>query len=470
MSLPNTHLGSRGVGALLRERKKLHFIGIGGVHMASLARMARARGWQASGSDLRESTRIGELRRAGIPVLIGHRAANLREAEAVIYTLALSPDNPEYLAALEKGLPVISRAELLGYLTQEMASRICVAGSHGKSTVCAMLADIFVRAGRAPTVLCGAQMPQYGSAFLEGEGSDCILEACEYGDSHLALSPTTALVLNLDFDHADYFESIDALASSFARFAALAGPLGNVICNAEDAALCTALAAAPGRRLTFGLSCGDCHAEKITYVAGRGQFSLIVCGERQGEVCLRVPGEHNVKNALAAALTAAVHGIPYPTICAALSQFSGASRRLSYRGRLRGAALYDDYAHHPAEIVAGIDTARKMAGTGRVFVVFQPHTYTRTAALFGELCTALSRADRVFVADIYPARETDTLGMSAARLAEGIGAHAAYVGDNAAILGALLREVTPADTVLIMGAGDIDRIFTQICPKDFTLA
>ncbi len=468
MSLQNTYFGHEAIGDLLAGRRRLWFIGIAGVQMASLARAAKIRGFTVGGSDLRESAEVRELRRLGIPVRIGQRAEHLRGYDAVIYTLAISPENPEYKEALEKGIPLLSRADFLDYLCADFSNRVGVAGSHGKSTVCAMLASIFTQAGRSPTVFCGAKMTQFSSAALFGRGQDCIFEACEYGDSFLALSPTTVLLLNLDFDHADYFADRNAVAKSFAAFAARAGTLGNVVYNAEDKALAESLQKAPGRALGFGLHTGDCQAKDLRYTEGRGVFSLDIAGKDCGEVRLAVPGEHNVKNALAAALVAALCGVEEGAIRKGLSAFPGVGRRLSPRGSFHGARVLDDYAHHPTEIEASITTARAMAPKGRIFVVFQPHTYSRTAALFRPLCDALRSADRIFLTDIYPAREQDTLGMHARQLAERIGEHAAFFESAAAVKQALAEQLCPGDTVVLMGAGDIDRIFADFCAKDFT--
>ncbi len=443
----------------------MHFIGIGGVHMSALARMAQKRGFLVSGSDTAENTRILALHKEGIRAYIGHDTAALHSCDAVVYTLAISPEDPEYRYAVEHGILTVSRADFLGFITNTYQNRIGVSGSHGKSTVCAMLAEIFRAAGRSPTVFCGAEMAAFGSAVLLGEGKDCIFEACEYSDSLLSLSPTVALVLNLDFDHADYFADLDAVGKSFSLFAKRADC---VISCAEDVPLQAVLQEAL-HPLTFGLCLGDCKAEGLFYDRGCGRFFLHVGEKCLGEIRLCVPGEHNVKNALAAALAASHCGIEDDIICHALSRFSGAERRMSYRGKLRGAPVFDDYAHHPTEITASIRTARSMREGGRVLAVFQPHTFSRTAALFDDFCQALSMADRVLVCDIYPARETDTLGMSAERLAEAVGEKARYAGDFAATAAALCAEVQEADTVLLMGAGDVDRIFTHFCAKDFTL-
>lgn len=461
MAIGNTFLGPAAIRALLRDRRRLWFIGIGGVHMSALALAAARRGFTVGGSDSAESPRLEKLRREGLPVVVGHDAARLDDRDAVIYTLAVAEDDPEYLGAIGRGLPLFSRADFLSFLAADYRVRIGVSGSHGKSTVTAMLAGIFTAAGRRPAVFCGAELPRVGSPLLDGGGEDCIFEACEYKDSFLCFSPTVALVLNMDLDHTDYFPDLAALSRSFAAFATLPGECGTVIVNAEDAPAAAAVADSPAKVYTFGLSRGDCHARDLRYEGGRGVFSVCLMDKICGEVRLAVPGEHNVKNALAAILAAATAGVPVPVILSSLGGFTGAARRMESRGTWCGARVFDDYAHHPAEIEASLAAAAQITPkTGRIFAVFQPHTYSRTVALFEGFCRALRRADRVFVADIYPARETDTLGMSAAKLAAGVGPRAAYVGDLAAIAAALRQELTAGDTLLLMGAGDVDRIFT----------
>jgi len=272
--------------------------------MHALALACHARGFEVAGSDLHASKTTRALCAQGIGVQIGHHPNAVAEYDAAIYTLAIREDDPEYQAAVRLGIPVLSRADLLGFLASTYPCRIAVAGSHGKSTVTAMLADIFHLAERDPTVFCGAELP-CGTAARLGKGEDCIMEACEYGNSFLALAPTHALILNVDFDHADFFADVDSFRDAFSAFAALPPKTGTVIFCAEEENAARAASAARGKRRSFGLSRGDCHAENLQYVAGRGEFSLVLDGSSVGTVRLRVPGEHNVKNALAAALCAA---------------------------------------------------------------------------------------------------------------------------------------------------------------------
>ena len=469
MALQNTRKSAFEIARALEGKGRLFFIGIGGVHMASLAIFSQKRGFFVGGSDRAESEATARLCRAGIEVRIGHDEAAIEGYDAVIYTLAIDPENPEYRAAVERGLPLFSRADYLGYLMSLYPRRIGVAGSHGKSTVTAMLAEIFVEAGRDPVVFCGAPMRRFGGGLLAGEGGDFLFEACEYEDSFLSFSPTLAVILNLRHDHVDYFPDMQSFKKSFAAFGALPGEQGTVLYPAGDADCLEALSATPARRATFGLCGGDFTVRQLRLERGRAVFTLVLCGVAAGEVRLRVPGEHNLLNALAAAGAAYLSGVEPRAIVRGLCEFGGAGRRMEYRGRLCGAPIYDDYAHHPDEILATLTAARQMNGKGRLFAVFQSHTYSRTAAFLPEIGAALRLADRVLVAPIYPARETDTLGMSGERIAASVGERASAHGSIAEIARCLSQEVAPHDTVVVMGAGDIDRIFGEFSAKDFTL-
>ena len=470
MALPNTRYGADAIAAAVAGKRKLWFIGIGGVHMASMALLAAERGFAVAGSDRAAGEGTARLSAAGIPVYFGHEAARVVGFDAVIYTLAISPDNPEYKAAVHMGLPLFSRADFLSFLMGAYPCRVGVAGSHGKSTVTAMLAEIFAVAGRAPTVFCGAPLRGAGASVWQERGQDFIFEACEYEDSFLCFSPTLAVILNVGYDHVDYFASPGAVEGSFAAFAGLPGERGRVLYNAEDEAAFRCVRGSGSVCHSFGIERGDYRAEEVSFFEGRGRFvPVLPSGERLETVSLRVVGRHNVANAMAALAAAHLCGVPPRAILTGLAAFGGAGRRMEYRGMLRGARLYDDYAHHPDEIAATLAAARQMVGNGRLFAVFQSHTYSRTAAFFREICAALQAADRVLIAPIYAARETDTRGMHAAALAAGVGEKASAPGELPAIAAMLLTELMPGDMAVIMGAGDIDRIFGEFSGKHFTL-
>ena len=467
MILPNTQYGAA-LEEMLGAGKRLWFIGIGGVQMASMALRASRCGFSVAGSDRVASERTQQLQEAGIAVSFGHNASRIVGADAVIYTLAISPDNPEYRAALALGIPTVSRADFLSYLMREHPYRIAVAGSHGKSTVTAMLAEIFLAAGRDPTVLCGAPLCRRGSAMIEGGGGDFIFEACEYRNSYHCFSPTLGVILNADHDHVDFFETPDALERSLTSFA---GKCERVLVNGEDGRALSAVKKSGVPFASFGLKSGDFSPRMGTFSQGRGHFCVqMPNGAHSPQIALRVAGEHNVANAVAAFGAAVLCGVPAEAAALGLSAFRGAGRRMEYRGMIRGARVFDDYAHHPREIEATLRAAREMAeGKGRLLAVFQSHTYSRTAAFFADICAALRLADRVMVAEIYPARETETRGMSAARLAAGIGDIAVAPGSMAARAAALLAELAPGDLAVVMGAGDIDRLFGEFSEKHFTL-
>ncbi len=470
MSLPNTRVGASGIAAALTGKKKLFFIGIGGVHMAPMAERAMEMGYEVSGSDRIRSPAVARLAALGIPVYHGHDAARVVGADAVIYTLAVSAENPEYTAARRLGIPTFSRADFLSFLTAAYSCRIGVSGSHGKSTVTAMLAHILLAAGRAPAVFCGAPLREGTSGLLSGGGDYAVLEACEYQDSFLCLAPTLALLLNVEQDHVDYFPDRQALERSFSAFAALPGAGGRVLYNAEDEACVRCIEKSPAACFSFGVERGDFHTRLRGYDRGCADFvPVLPSGEAGERITLRVVGRHNVCNAIAAYGAAVLCGVEGACISRALSGFRGAGRRMEYRGLLRGAVVYDDYAHHPTEVRAALAAARQLAGEGRLLAVFQSHTYSRTAAFFGELCDALRGADRVLIPPIYAARERDTLGMSAEGLAAGVGEQALPVPDLATAAAILERAVAPGDLVLIMGAGDVDGIFSNFSGKHFTL-
>jgi UDP-N-acetylmuramate--alanine ligase len=387
----------------------------------------------------------------------------------VVYTVAISATQPEYLEAMRRGLPLISRANYMGYLMEAYRVRIGVAGTHGKSTTTGMLTSIYMAADADPTVLCGAKVPCIDSAFREGGMDTMLFEACEYMDSFLDFCPTVALILNAELDHVDYFRDFAQMQRSFAAYADRVGDTGTVITNADDRGATEALAQTRGRLVTFGVEQdADYRATQISVDSeGVGQqFSLVCRGEYLGRISLGVTGRHNVYNALAAAAAARESGICMRAITAGLASFGGVSRRMEYKGMLGSAAVYDDYAHHPTEIRASIDAARALCRK-RLVCVFQSHTYSRTAALFDDFAAALSRADRVIVAPIYAAREQNTSGVREAALAEAIrqrgtpACHGESLADTAALLHEQLQD---GDTVLIMGAGDIDRMYPLLFP------
>ncbi len=457
MTLYNTGLGAHAVNTLLTGRKKLYFIGIGGVQMRALATLSRSRGYEVAGCDDAPAARAS-LAAEGFALDAPDERSLLADADAAVYSLAIGAEHPTYRAAAALGVPVLSRADLLAHLMSPYQTRVCIAGSHGKSTVTAMLAHILTLAGRDPTVIAGAALPDTGTPLRIGNGDTAIAEACEYRDSYLALSPTHGTLLSFDLDHVDYFESEAALSHSFAAFGARCGTL---VASGEDQ-VCAEIAQKHPNGVTFGIGTGDVCARELRADKGLYTFRLVLHGTDVGELTLRVAGKHNVKNALAAAALACSLGVAPDVTLAALASFSGVARRLSPRGVFRGASLIEDYAHHPREVAAALAAVQECAHTGRIFAVFEPHTYSRTAAFLAPLADALRAADRVLVTDIYPAREQNTVGVTPDDLVARIGTHATHAGDLAATARALAREIAPLDTVLLMSAGNTAPFFDAL--------
>ncbi|MBQ9783799.1 MAG: UDP-N-acetylmuramate--L-alanine ligase [Clostridia bacterium] len=463
MATENTHLGAERIDALLQNCKSIFFIGIGGINMSSLAHLTHRRGYRVGGSDRTRTALTERLAAEGIQVLYAHDRTNVADYDAVVYTVAISPDNPEYQAARERGIPCISRADYLGYLMTGYQRRIGIAGMHGKSSCTSMCAQALIEAGADPTVLSGAELSVMNGAYRVGGQENFVFEACEYMDSFLDFNPTVAVILNIEMDHVDYFKSMEQIRASYARYAALTGDGGYAVYNGDDGEVCCALEEYRGNRITFGIEAEDVdfRAVRITSRRGRYAFDVLHRGEIFCHVQLSVTGYHHIYNALATVAVCHLCGVTPEKIESGLLRFSGARRRMEWKGTLGGADVYDDYGHHPTEIRATLEGARGIPEQGgRLFCVYQPHTYSRTAALFEEFSTAFAHADRVLLVDIYAARETDTLGVSSEKLANAIGIKATYAGDvrNAADL--LCREVREGDAVVVMGAGDVYRIFS----------
>ena len=467
MSTPNTHYG-RQLQDMLASVDAIYFLGIGGISMSSLAMLTSRRGIRAAGYDRTRSDVTGKLEAAGIPVYDEADPSHLDGFGAVVYTVAIAEDHVEYVEAQKRGLPLISRADYLGYLMLDYRDRIGIAGSHGKSTATCMCAQIFMSAMNDPTVMSGAPMRSMGGAFRLGGQESMIFEACEYKDSFLDFNPNVAVILNCELDHVDYFKDMQQIRASFAAFAERTGEGGCVIYNADDRETCRALEGVKPRRVTFGIedTASDYRASNVQLTRGYASFDLWHRARPLGRVSLRVPGAHNVYNALAAAAAAHICGICSRDIVRGLEAFEGAVRRMEYKGKLNGAEVFDDYGHHPTEVKATLSEAR-LLGEGRLICAFQPHTYSRTATLFDDYVEALGEADEVVVAPIYAAREVDDCGVSAAKLAAAVNAKAGKTvalgcEDMALVADALCRLARPGDTVIVMGAGNIDSVYVGL--------
>ena len=436
--------------------KRAHLVGIGGVSMCPLAEVLRGMGLQVQGSDMTESDTVRHLRSLGIPVAIGHNAENLGDCDLVIRTAAVHDSNPEIAGAVARGIPVYERAQAWGAIMRRYPNALCVAGTHGKTTTTSMCTHIFMAAEADPTVMIGGTLPLLHAGYRVGQGDTIILESCEYCNSFLSFFPTVAVILNVEEDHLDFFKDLRDIQRSFRQFAELVPEAGSVIVNADNASAMEAVAGIAHPVFTFGLDRpADCTAANLQEVDGRPVFDVMVRGEKYAHVELHVYGHHNVLNALAAASAAYVLGLPGHAVEEGLASFTGAGRRFEHKGTYHGAEVYDDYAHHPDELHALFTTAKEM-GYQRLVVAFQPHTYSRTAKLFDRFVEELKIPDVAILAEIFAAREQNTLGISSADLCRNVPG-AVYCSTLDKVADQLRQVARPGDLILTVGAGDIYR-------------
>ncbi|NLA85690.1 MAG: UDP-N-acetylmuramate--L-alanine ligase [Clostridiales bacterium] len=434
-----------------------HLVGIGGVSMSPLAEVLHNMGVPITGSDMSDSTTVRHLRHHGIDVTVGHRDENVEGAGFLIRTAAVREDNVEITAARRNGIPVFERAEAWGYIMRRYKNAVCVSGTHGKTTTTSMATHIMMAAGADPTVMIGGTLPMLNSGYHVGEGNTIILESCEYYNSFHSFFPTVAVVLNVDADHLDFFKDLDDVKASFRKFASLVPEDGFIVCNGDDANTMDALQPLGRSLFTFGLEEGvGVRAVNIVQNGGGFEFDVLSDGSFFCHIALHVPGMHNVYNALAATAAALTLNISAEAVVEGLSNFYGAGRRFEYKGNINGAAVYDDYAHHPHELRALLD-AVKAQDYSRVILAFQPHTYTRTKALFNDFVAELKRADLVFLAEIYSARENNTIGISSKDLAVKI-PDAVYCPTFKEIEERIRVIARKGDIILTVGAGDIYKI------------
>lgn len=434
---------------------KGHLIGIGGVSMAPLAEVLSGMGLVIKGSDMNESEKTEHVRSLGIDVCIGHRAENLDEdVSFVVRTAAVHDENPEIVAAKARGIPVFERTQAWGAIMLSYENALCIAGTHGKTTTTSMCTHILMAAQRDPTVMIGGTLPLLQAAHRVGKGDTIVLESCEYYDSFLSFSPTIAVILDIEADHLDYFKNLENYEASFRKFASLVPENGYIVANADDENTMKTLEPLGRELVTFGLhSSADVYAENIVQKGAQSEFDIMHRGELFSHVSLRVPGLHNIKNALAASAAAICLGIDGNSVTYGLAGFTGAGRRFEFKGKFNGADVYDDYAHHPGELKALLDCVEPL-GYKRIIVVFQPHTYSRTRALFDDFVEQLRRPDLTYLAEIYAARETNTLGVSSGDLAAEI-PNSMFFKTFDEIEKSLKFTAAPGDIILTVGAGDV---------------
>lgn len=448
----------------------IHFIGIGGISMSGLAEILLKEGFTVSGSDNKESDLTRQLEQNGATVYIGQRAANIQPGiDLVVYTAAIHPDNAEWKAAQDAQIPMLTRAEFLGQLMDNYAKSIAVSGTHGKTTTTSMISHILLAADSDPTISVGGMLDAIGGNIRVG-GSDVFLtEACEYTNSFLNFHPKYSIILNIEEDHLDFFKDIHDIRNSFHKFAQNTAADGVLILNAAIDHPEEITAGLKEHVVTFGLTeDADYTASDITYnESACASFTFRIHGEAAGHVSLNVPGKHNIANALAAIAFATEAGFDTDTIIRGLQAFGGTARRFEYKGKLGGITIIDDYAHHPTEIAATLTAARNYPH-GRVICIFQPHTYTRTKAFWNQFSDALALADVVVLADVYAARETDTLGIHMEDLADDIrkkGTESYFFPSFDAIENFLLETCTDNDLLITMGAGDIYQVGEHLLGK-----
>ncbi len=444
--------------------RKIHFIGIGGSGMSGLAEVLLTTGYQVSGSDLRASEVTERLLRMGGRVYVGHHARNIEGAHIVVYSSAVRAGTPELDAAVQQGLPVIPRAEMLAELMR-MKYGVAVAGAHGKTTTTSMVGAVLLEGGLDPTIVVGGRVHALGTNARLGQGQFLVAEADESDGSFVRLQPAIGVITNLDKEHMDHYGSVAGLEAAFLEFAERAPFYGLVVLCADDPALVALAARLTRRTATYGIDSGTLRARDLDLGSAGSRFDVTWEGERLGAIELPVLGRHNVLNALAAVSVGLELEIPFPHIAQALHSFRGVGRRFETKGEIGGALVVDDYGHHPTEIKATLDAARQL-GRARVLVVFQPHRYSRTKALAQEFGAAFDAADHVVVTDIYAAGEAPMEGVTAELIVGAARSHGhrdvVYAGDLARAEALIREKVRPHDLVVTLGAGDVAKVAERL--------
>ena len=450
--------GMKDFSGYMKQGRRGHLIGVGGVSMSPLAEVLTGMGLVIRGSDMRDGENVARLRDRGIEVRIGHRAENITsDLDFVVRTAAVHDDNPEVAAAHSLGIPVFERTEAWGAIMRDYPRSVCISGTHGKTTTTSMLTHILMAAELDPTVMIGGTLPLLHAGHRVGKGDTIVLEACEYCNSFLNFYPTIAVILDIDADHLDFFKDLEDIQRSFRQFASQVPPDGTLVVNLEDKATMEAVAGLDRKLLTFGLTDrADVYAENIRSLGTQTEFDILYRGELFVRAAIHVPGIHNVKNALAACAAAICLGCNPLAVKYGLAGFTGAGRRFEFKGKYNGADVYDDYAHHPGELAALLDAVSGL-GYKRIVTVFQPHTYSRTKALFADFVEQLRRPDMTILAEIYAARETNTVGISSRDIAAEI-PNSLYFDSFEEILKTLRLAAAPGDLILTVGAGDIYKV------------
>ncbi|MBA4348383.1 MAG: UDP-N-acetylmuramate--L-alanine ligase [Thermodesulfovibrio sp.] len=451
---------------MFNKYRVIHFVGIGGVGMSGIAEVLHNLGYEVTGSDLRESDTTERLKNLGVKVPIGHDSRNIGRAHVVVISSAVSSDNPEVIEAKRKLIPVIPRAEMLAELGR-LKYGILVAGAHGKTTTTSLIATILGEGGLDPTVVIGGKLKATGSNAKLGQGEFLVAEADESDGSFLKLSPTIAVITNIDKEHMDFFKDIKTLKEAFLAFINKIPFYGIAVVCRENIHTQEIIPLIERRMLTYGLSKdSDVYARNIRYSDSKMNFEAVLKGESIGTFTIPIPGVHNVLNSLAAIATAMELQIPVSSISKALGNFSGIQRRFEFKGEARGIKIFDDYGHHPAEIKAVLKAAGESFNKQRLFVLFQPHRYTRTRDLMDEFAESFGDADRLFLMDIYPAGQQPIEGVNSENLLKKIKEagfkDAVYLSDRSEIIARLASELKAGDVLITLGAGDVYKIGEEL--------
>lgn len=449
---------------ILSKVKKVHFVGIGGSGMCPIAEILLHKGYELTGSDTAESDTLARVRSYGIPVTMGQKAENVNGAELVVYSAAIKQDNPELVAARQKGIPAVERSVMLGMVTRRFPNTVAVAGTHGKTTTTAMTTQILLEAGLDPSAIIGGKLPLIGGNGRVGKSGTIVCEACEFVDTFLQLHPAISVILNIDNDHLDYFGTVENTIRSFHKFCEQTS--GTIIVNGDDENAMKAVQGITNARIvTYGFAPGNVYraADIQPTQRARESFSLLKNGEKLTEVSLSVPGKHNICNALAAFAVGDLFGVDAAQAAKSLHAFTGVHRRFEMLGEFGGVTVADDFAHHPTEIAATLTAAKEM-GFRRVWAVFQPHTYSRTYLLFDDFVKALKIADRAVLSEILAVRETNTYNIYAKDLAEKIPG-CVWFKTFDEITDYMVRNAQDGDLILTLGGGDVYKCANSIVAK-----
>ena len=447
----------------LKQYKHIHLIGIGGVSMSGIAEILHSCGFIVTGSDTSQSEITDKLIKNHIPVKIGHDIDNLEKSNLVVFSAAVKKDDPELVRARELNIPIVERGTFLGILTKAFKDTICISGTHGKTTTTSMISLCFLEANMDPSIQVGAYLKQINGNYRVGNSDYFIIEACEYVESYLKLYPKVEVILNIDNDHLDYFGTLENIIKSFGNYIKLIPEDGLLVINWDDPNCRTLTKNANAKVVTYGIK-----NENANFVArnivfnnnGFPTFDVYHNNNFYKTISLSIPGAHNVMNALACIAVCNEYGIEKEDIKNALFKYTGAHRRFEFKGSFNNVSVYDDYGHHPTEITATAN-ALKQKKYNKSWVIFQPHTYSRTKTLLNDFANALLNFDNIIVTDIYAARENNTYNISSKDLVDKIkqlGHDAIYISDFDEIVKYIKEHAKPSDIVLTLGAGTVTNI------------